>query len=54
MRIICMILTDDPDGGPSRIPFDTFKTLYQYLANLSEDIAQDSVDEVFNYLAEEV
>ena len=54
MKIICSILTEDPDGGPDRIPFDTFKTLYQYLASLSESITQEHVEEVFAYLEDDV
>ena len=54
MKIICSILTDDPDGGPDRIPFETFKTLYYYLAGLSGDINQEQIDDVFAYLEDDV
>ena len=54
MKIICSILTKDPNGGPDRIPFDTFKTLYYYLAGLSGDISLEHIEEVFAYLEDDV
>jgi len=54
MRIVCQILTSDPDGGASRIEFETFKTLYQYLASLSGEISQAQIDGVITYLQEDV
>nr|CAB3265669.1 ropporin-1-like protein [Phallusia mammillata] len=54
MRIICQILTLDPDGGACRIPFDTFKQLYQYLASLSGEISQAQIDGAINHLQEDV
>ncbi|XP_051709536.1 ropporin-1-like protein [Oryctolagus cuniculus] len=38
MKHLCEILTNDPDGGPARIPFETFSYVYQYLAGLDTDI----------------
>ncbi|CAK8674050.1 ropporin-1-like protein [Clavelina lepadiformis] len=54
MRIVCQILTLDPDGGASRIQFDTFKSLYQYLASLSGEISQAQIDGVIGHLQEDV
>ena len=54
MKIICLILTKDPQGGASRIPFETFKIHYQYLASLSGEISQSQIDEVLHYLENDV
>jgi len=54
MKIICSILTRDPQGGASRIPFEAFKEHYQYLASLSGEISQSQIDEVIHYLEEDV
>ncbi|ERE82360.1 E3 ubiquitin-protein ligase [Cricetulus griseus] len=37
MKNVCEILTEDPEGGPARIPFDTFSYIYQYLSGLDPD-----------------
>ena len=54
MKIVCGILTEDPEGGPDRIPFGTFKTIYHYLASLSGSIGQQQIDELYAYLDEDV
>lgn len=50
MKTICEILTADPEGGPSRIPFPLFKDLYTYLAQIDGEISQQQINEVCNYL----
>lgn len=37
MKIVCEILTADPDGGAARISFEVFKTLYRFAYFLLED-----------------
>ena len=54
MKIICTILTSDPQGGANRIPFESFKEHYQYLASLSGEISQAQIDDVIHYLEEDV
>lgn len=44
MKYACEILTTDEEGGPSRIPFDTFSHLYTYLAQLEGDKAEDHTE----------
>uniref|UniRef100_A0A667ZIJ8 Ropporin-1-like protein n=1 Tax=Myripristis murdjan TaxID=586833 RepID=A0A667ZIJ8_9TELE len=44
LKFACEILTEDEEGGPARIPFDTFVKLYTYLAHLDGDIPQDQID----------
>ncbi|KAM9099959.1 ropporin-1-like protein [Sarcophilus harrisii] len=37
MKHACEILTEDPEGGPARIPFETFSFIFTYLSGLDED-----------------
>lgn len=48
MKHLCEILTTDPEGGPARIPFETFSYVYQYLAGLDSDISPSDTE---SYLA---
>jgi hypothetical protein len=34
MYLICELLTEEPEGGSDMIPFETFKELYTYLAQM--------------------
>ncbi|XP_018609420.1 ropporin-1-like protein isoform X2 [Scleropages formosus] len=54
LKHACEILTEDTEGGPSRIPFDTFADLYTYLARLDGDIPQDEMDSFLQSLQEHV
>ena len=54
MKVVCSILTEDPDGGPDRIPFEIFKKIYFYLAGLGDDVKQTEIDNVISYLEDEV
>ncbi|XP_066230613.1 ropporin-1-like protein [Saccopteryx leptura] len=38
MKNLCEILTKDPEGGPARIPFETFSYVYRYLSGLDPEI----------------
>ncbi|XP_003789597.2 ropporin-1-like protein [Otolemur garnettii] len=44
MKHLCEILTADPEGGPARIPFETFAYVYHYLASLDPDFSPSEVD----------
>ncbi|KAI5938838.1 ropporin-1-like protein [Manis javanica] len=48
MKHLCEILTADPEGGPARIPFETFAYVYRYLSKLDAD---SSAVETESYLA---
>ncbi|XP_044937953.1 ropporin-1-like protein [Mustela nigripes] len=48
MKHLCEILTADPEGGPARIPFETFSYVYRYLSKLDSDILQGDTE---TYLA---
>ncbi|KAM9436407.1 ropporin-1-like protein [Clarias gariepinus] len=54
MKFACEILTEDPEGGAARIPFDTFTHLYTYLAQLDEEIPQDQIDSFLSSLQKPV
>lgn len=53
MIMICEILTNDPRGGPARIPFVIFEYLYRYLAKINGRIPLEQVDIAMTYLAKE-
>ncbi|EPQ10648.1 Ropporin-1-like protein [Myotis brandtii] len=44
MKNLCEILTQDPEGGPARIPFKTFSYVYRYLSSLDSDIATSETE----------
>ncbi|XP_050408454.1 ropporin-1-like protein [Patella vulgata] len=54
MKTICEILTADPEGGPSRIPFPLFKELYTYLAQIDGEISQQQINDVVSHLQYDV
>lgn len=35
MYLICELLTEEPEGGSDAIPFETFKQLYMFLAEMN-------------------
>ncbi|XP_066577593.1 ropporin-1-like protein isoform X2 [Amia ocellicauda] len=54
MKHACEILTEDPEGGAARIPFDTFVFLYTYLVQLDGEIPQAQIDSFLRSLEEPV
>ncbi|XP_052598975.1 ropporin-1-like protein [Peromyscus californicus insignis] len=48
MKNVCEILTTDPEGGPARIPFDTYAYIYQYLSELDPELPASETE---TYLA---
>ncbi|XP_037549837.1 ropporin-1-like protein [Nematolebias whitei] len=50
LKFACEILTNDEEGGPARIPFDTFAKLYTYLAHIDGDMRQDYIDNFLSNL----
>ncbi|XP_020652799.1 ropporin-1-like protein [Pogona vitticeps] len=54
MKHACEILTNDPEGGAARIPYDTFAYIYSYLSSLDEEISEESVESFLRALKEEV
>ncbi|XP_053324023.1 ropporin-1-like protein [Spea bombifrons] len=45
LKHACEILTEDPEGGAARIPFQTFTFLYKYLARIDGDISHTKVED---------
>jgi hypothetical protein len=54
MKLVCEILTADPEGGAARIPFPLFQFIYRYLANIDGDISQEHINTVIEYLERHV
>ena len=45
-------LTSCPEGGAAQIPLDTFLNLYNYLAEIDGEIANERMEHVTSYLNE--
>uniref|UniRef100_A0A803TUN6 Rhophilin associated tail protein 1 like n=1 Tax=Anolis carolinensis TaxID=28377 RepID=A0A803TUN6_ANOCA len=52
MKHACEILTEDPEGGAARIPYDTFAFIYSYLAGLDEEITGEATESYLKSLKE--
>uniref|UniRef100_A0A3Q2ZVY7 Ropporin-1-like protein n=1 Tax=Kryptolebias marmoratus TaxID=37003 RepID=A0A3Q2ZVY7_KRYMA len=53
LKFACEILTNDEEGGPARILFDTFVQLYTYLARIDGDMPQDYIDNFLSNLQQQ-
>ncbi|XP_058915884.2 LOW QUALITY PROTEIN: ropporin-1-like protein [Kogia breviceps] len=54
MKHLCEILTADPEGGPARIPFETFSYVYRYLSGLDSDIPASDTESYLSSLKDSV
>ncbi|XP_027724930.1 ropporin-1-like protein [Vombatus ursinus] len=54
MKHGCEILTEDPEGGPARIPFETFSYIFSYLSSLDQDRTESDTNLFLNHLEETV
>ncbi|KAM6454318.1 ropporin-1-like protein isoform 1-T1 [Liasis olivaceus] len=54
MKHACEILTNDPEGGAARIPYDTFEFLYSYLASLDDEITEEVTKSFLKALKDQV
>lgn len=52
MKHLCEILTKDEEGGPARIPFETFSYVYRYLSGLDSDSSAVETEAYLNSLKE--
>ncbi|XP_076146940.1 ropporin-1-like protein isoform X4 [Alosa pseudoharengus] len=52
LKCACEILTDDPEGSAAHIPYETFVSLYTYLARLDGDLPQDQINSFIQNLQE--
>ncbi|KAM9308715.1 ropporin-1-like protein [Gastrophryne carolinensis] len=46
LKKACEVLTRDPEGAASYIPFETFAFLYKYLAQIDGEIPETQIEEV--------
>ncbi|KAM4051159.1 ropporin-1-like protein [Anomaloglossus baeobatrachus] len=53
LKFACEILSEDPEGGAARIPYQTFVFLYKYLAQVDGDIADSTIGEALSALQAE-
>ncbi|XP_068933245.1 ropporin-1-like protein [Petaurus breviceps papuanus] len=54
MKHACEILTEDPEGGPARIPFETFSYIFSYLSSLDQDRTESDTNLFLSNLEETV
>lgn len=50
MRIVCEVLTDQPDGAEPYIHYPLWWELYVYLAKLVRNVSSDKIQKVNSYL----
>ena len=50
LRVLCEILTYDPEGGPARIPLEQFEELYKFLTHIDGEVPVEQVHKVMEYL----
>jgi len=53
MRMVCEIITKEPDGGSAAIPYPTFERIYKYLASADGGVADSRVANALEYLQKE-
>lgn len=53
MRVLCEIISPDPEGGPARIDLDLFHQLYGFLVDVDGEVYKKQVEEVMKFLTEE-
>lgn len=54
LKMVCEVLTKDLEGGQARIEFETFRTIYKYLATVDGDIPLRHVNDVLEHLSYDV
>ncbi|KAM6156691.1 ropporin-1-like protein [Erethizon dorsatum] len=54
MKHFCEVLTTDPEGGPARIPFETFCYIYRYLSRLDSDVSALDTESYLSTLKDSV
>lgn len=50
LKLICEILTADPEGGAARLPFEQWLEFYRYLAKI-DDIPDEHINKVLAHLS---
>lgn len=54
LRIICEILSSDPEGGPARVSFQLFQDMYRFLAEVDGEIPDHQINDVISHLQKDV
>lgn len=54
MKLLCELLTSDPEGGPARISFELFGDLYRYLAQIDGNVPLAHQEQILTYLSFDV
>ncbi|XP_039610317.1 ropporin-1-like protein [Polypterus senegalus] len=54
LKHACEILTSDPEGGAARIPYETFRSIYTYLAHLDGEISEAEIASFLSSIKEDV
>ncbi|KAL5109906.1 Ropporin-1-like protein [Taenia crassiceps] len=54
MKLLCELLTSDPEGGPARISFELFSDLYRYLAQTDGNVPVAHQEQILTYLSFDV
>lgn len=50
LRVLCEILTTEPEGGAARIPLSQFEKLYKFLAHVDGEVPAEQIHKVMDYL----
>ena len=53
VKVLCEILSVDPEGGAARIPLERFRTLYGFLAEIDGEVSKEQVAAVMEFLRTE-
>uniref|UniRef100_A0A0R3SUW6 Ropporin-1-like protein n=2 Tax=Hymenolepis diminuta TaxID=6216 RepID=A0A0R3SUW6_HYMDI len=54
MKLLCELLTTEPEGGPARIPFDLFSDIYRFLCQIDGNVPATHLEQVLTQLSFEV
>ena len=53
LKIVCEVLSPDPEGGPARVPLSQFTSLLSFLAKVDGEISPQQVAKVIEWLENE-
>ena len=50
LKVMCEIMSSDPEGGDARISYELFSELYTFLAKIDGDISDNQMKRVLTWL----
>ena len=53
LRLLCEILSPDPEGGAARVPLGQVLSLYSFLAQADGEVSREQVAAVSEFLTKE-